>query len=188
MSWQESQSPKFSFDLTPFNYPIFRVFRDLLYINIWRGCSVLHFGVGKNKVTIESIEYVTLDIDEVVKADYRNLNEVPENKKIDIVFSENNIEHLDVQEIKTFFAWCRAKKAIIVFNIPNAWASYGLYASDYTHKTFLNTRAYGGLLREAGYEKIEFYRINNGRFQFFRNLVSKFIGLDFCQTIGVVAK
>jgi hypothetical protein len=185
-SWSESVKLKTGFPVHPFKYPIVCSEDKFFFDNTNSKDVVLLFGCSDRKYDLKASKFIRVDVDVKVNPDYLDYRLVKE--KFDVVVARNVVEHLSVGEIRELFKFFVDRKVVLLFNFPNAWSNYGVFASDYTHKSFFSSRCYGGLLREAGFSRISFFRCSNARFKFVRQFVSEFVGLDFCNSLVVKAE
>lgn len=187
MNWSDVYNAKKEFRLRPFRFKIItqKEFEEkAIQISLKKNSEIVHFGCGKEKLTIPSIR---IDIDKKVNPEFTTIKKIQKKRKISLLYAKNSIEHLNLKNIRELFKWCIKKNIPIAFNPPNAWASYGVFANDYTHKTNLSFRSYAGLLREAGFSEIHIYRIHEGYHSWIRDRIADIIGIDYAQTLGIFA-
>ena len=187
--WQQVFDAKKNFPLMFLDVPIFKGTVEKFYEKwIPTNAQVLDFGSGNNylKNILKPVVYQSVDIDDSFPHEYSSMRQV--KRDFDVIVANSVLEHLSLEELKEIFPLFQAKAQTLVFNFPNAWASFGAYGNDYTHKTLLSFRALGGLLKEAGYRDVCFFRIADCRFIWIRELLARLLRVDFCLTIACIAK
>lgn len=188
-NWSDTLEAKQSYPLGFMSYPIFNgTGMEFIAHFVKPTDTLLEFGCGPHRPLSElKVEkYYTLDSDKKVKPDFTRIQDAAKIK-FDVIASNVVLEHLTADEIRETFHAFKGMTKRIVFVVPNAWANYGVYASDYTHRTHLAIRGWGGLLREAGIENpVTFYRISPSKWAGLKNGIARLNGVDFCELIGGV--
>jgi len=153
--------------------------------------KVLEIGANDRKFEKElqsrkkSIIYKSMDIDRHYKQDYYNIEEI--NEQFDFVVMFAVLEHLELEEARRYFKKISqiSKKLIITTNNP--FFPMGFFFDDVTHRQPYSPRTLYALLRLAGFEKINVFRISPSPFNFFKTFISYFTNLDFAPELFVYA-
>jgi hypothetical protein len=155
-----------------------------------KGKKVLDFGASRRhfedyckKNGVELKDYKALDIDKTTKPDYVDINQVKE--KFDLITMFATIEHLSPEQATSILQKCAKLTNEIIITTNNIYFPAWGFFDDITHVKPYSPRTLYALLKDAGFENINIYRVYKvGKVPLFlKDLQAKLTNHDFSAEI-----
>ena len=136
--------------------------------------------------------YYSLDQDESFPHDYRELGDVPNDLKFNMITMFAVIEHIPLElvfnQFIPFFQQHLSEKNYLVISSNNIFHNLGI-RTDYSHVKAYSPRDLHAILRNFGFQKVGVYRISlmKSYYRWFFDILSKTVfrpyGIDYAPEI-----
>lgn len=162
-------------------------------LDVGAGREKIFWGVIQNK--LHDGRYYSLDNDPKGKYDYRDFTEIPIDLCFSMIFGNQVLEHLEIDQAEQMAKCAFAKLVkggIFILTVPNTSHPVRQWG-DVTHKTAWNYNAIYPLLKSIGFDILFIARYSKKQpsgfiEKFIANQLASIYRIDWCDSIIVVGQ